>query len=228
MVTRGSAKIGTDGAIAVVVVDDHAMFAESLARLLETEKGIVLEGISSTVAEGLELVRRTNPDVVILDYMLPDSEGASAISAILAAAPRSRVLVLTGFGDSRVLASAIDAGCSGFLTKDQAASDLVQAVRELAQGEIHIPPGLLKSLLPARSTRPVPASGAGESLTNREKEVLGFLARGMTTQGIAKELDLSVHTVRTHVQNVIGKLRAHSKLEAVTIAAREGLVDVWR
>jgi len=211
----------TPETIRLILVDDHEMFAEGVARLLAKEPGFVLAGIASRCDTGIGLARESSPDIAIVDYQLPDGDGASLAGQILTVSPTTRVLMLTGSADPRALISAIDAGCAGFVTKDKAFAELVTAVRLVHGGEAFIPPALLASLLPrmGRTYR-----GLGSDLTPREREILQVLATGAANQAIADQPFLSVHTVRNHVQNILVKLDAHSKLEAVAIAVREGLI----
>jgi two-component system, NarL family, response regulator DevR len=204
----------------IAVVDDHEMFAESIARVLATQPDLEVVGVARTSAEGAALVEATRPDVAVLDYQLPDADGAEAAARLRAVSPETRVLILTGLADERLLTAAIDAGCAGFLTKDRAVDELVRAVRLVHAGDAYVPPGMLANLLPrlGRNYR-----GVGTDLTPREREVLELLALGLSNQAIAERLVLSVHTVRHHVQNVLAKLGAHSKLEAVA-TAREGIL----
>jgi DNA-binding NarL/FixJ family response regulator len=211
-----------DTTVGVLIVDDHRMFSESLARLLADEDGIEVLGVAATGADAVEMVNRLHPNVVLMDYQLPDQDGVAVTAAIRRENPTVMVVMLTGSTEDRVLLAAIDAGCSGFLTKDRAAGEVVHAVRAAAVGEALISPALLARLLPKlnRTRRSL-----GEDLSDREREILGFLARGMTNKVIAAELFLSVNTIRNHVQSVLAKLGAHSKLEAVSTAVREGIID---
>lgn len=210
-----------DEPIRVVVIDDHRMFAESLARLLSDEPDIEVVATEGDGMTGLRAVERHDPRVVLLDNQLPGQAGVEVAREIRAVRPDTMVVMLTGAVDDRVLLAAIDAGCSGFLTKDHASSAVAEAVRAAAQGEVLIPPALLARLLPQlnRAHR-----GVGSDLSARELEVLELLATGASNKAIAAELSLSVNTVRNHVQQVLVKLDAHSKLEAVATAVREGIV----
>jgi DNA-binding NarL/FixJ family response regulator len=213
------------GSMKVLVVDDHRMFAESLVRLLSDEADIVVSGIAGTVAEAREAARADPPDVVVLDYRLPDGDGARAAELIRHESPDASMVVLTGYSDEEALLAAIEAGCSSFVTKDKAADELVAAVRAAYAGESVISPGMLGRVLP----RLRHDSEAGKpALTPRELEVLGLLAEGLSNAAVAERLVVSVNTVRNHVQNVLTKLGAHSKLEAVTLASRRGLVPLPR
>ena len=211
-----------DTTVGVLIVDDHRMFSESLARLLADEDGIDVLGVAGTGSDAIDMVSRLHPNVVLMDYQLPDQDGVSVTVEVKRQNPSVMVVMLSGSTEDRVLLAAIDAGCSGFLTKDRAAAEVVHAVRAAAVGEALISPALLARLLPKlnRTQRSV-----GEDLSDREREILGFLARGMTNKAIAAELFLSVNTIRNHVQSVLAKLGAHSKLEAVSTAVREGIID---
>jgi DNA-binding NarL/FixJ family response regulator len=208
--------------VRVMVVDDHVMFAESLARLLADEDSIEVVGIADSGAAALELLGQHAPDVVLVDYQMPDQDGVAITAEIKSRSPEVMVVMLTGSTEDRVLLAAIEAGCSGFLTKDRAAAEVAEAVRAAAAGEALISPAQLARLLPrlTRNERTL-----GSDLTERERDVLVELSRGQTNRVIADELHLSVNTVRNYVQSVLTKLGAHSKLEAVSTAVREGIID---
>ncbi len=214
--------VSEDTTVGVLIVDDHRMFSESLARLLADEEGVSVLGVAATGADAIDMVNRLHPNVVLMDYQLPDQDGVAVTVEVKRQNPSVMVVMLTGSTEDRVLLAAIDAGCSGFLTKDRAAAEVVHAVRAAAIGEALISPALLARLLPKlnRTQRSL-----GEDLSDREREILGYLARGMTNKVIAAELFLSVNTIRNHVQSVLAKLGAHSKLEAVSTAVREGIID---
>jgi len=211
----------SDG-ITVLIIDDHQMFAESLARLLSDEEGISVLGSAANGTDGIALAARLRPDVVLVDYMMPKQDGIAITREIKACDSQMMVVMLTGSTDDRVLLAAIDAGCSGFLTKDRAATDVVDAVRAASAGEAVISPAMLARLLP--KLRPV-RHAIGSDLTEREHEILRLLARGWTNKAIASHLHLSLNTVRNYVQYMLAKLGAHSKLEAVSTAVREGIIE---
>jgi len=207
--------------IEVVIVDDHRMFAESLARLLADEDHISVRGVASNRAEGLRLVEQFRPRVLLLDYHMPDADGVLVASEIKERWPETMIVMLTGNAEDQVLFSAIEAGCSGFFTKDRASSEVADAVRGAAAGEALISSEQLVRLLP-RLNRSYRAPGA--DLTERELEVLNLLANGVTNKVIAAELFLSVNTIRNHVQSILTRLGAHSRLEAVATAVRQGII----
>lgn len=210
------------GSIDVIIVDDHRMFAEGLERILAQEDDINVVGLAKTGTEAMALLNSFSPDVVLLDYGMPDEDGAAIAAQIKRRSPTTMIVMLTGFTEDRVLLAAIEAGCSGFLTKDRAAAEVAAAVRAVAVGEALISPATLARLLPKlnRSHRSL-----GDDLTARELDTLRLLARGWTSKAIASELNLSLNTVRNYVQSLLSKLHAHSKLEVVATAVREGIID---
>jgi DNA-binding NarL/FixJ family response regulator len=206
----------------VVIIDDHQMFSESLARLLSEQDDIEVVGVTDDAEGAVDFVGELRPNVVLVDYHMPGRDGVSITAEVKERYPQTMVVMLTSSVDDRVLLAAIDAGCSGFLTKDRAAAEVTSAVRAAAAGEALISPAQLIRLLP-RLTRTHRTVGA--DLTDRERELLQLLAKGGTNKVIAAELHLSVNTIRNYVQSVLTKLGAHSKLEAVATAVREGIID---
>lgn len=207
--------------IGVLLVDDHRMFAESLARLLSTEADIEVLAIATDGATALNLADALDPRVILVDHQMPGQDGVTVAGELKRRNPERMVVMLTGSTDDRLLLAAIEAGCSGFLTKDRAASEVAETVRVAAAGEALITPAMLARLLPriGRTERSL-----GSDLTEREVEVLRLLAAGYANRAVAGELYLSVNTVRNYVQSILVKLGAHSKLEAVATAVREGIV----
>ena len=221
MTANGAIEV-THRPIRVLIVDDHEMFAESVARQLNGEDDLDIVPRASSVSTGVREAEKSRPDVAIVDYLLPDGDGAHATMEILAVSPETRVLMVTGAPDDRLVMSAINAGCVGFLTKVAATAELVSAVRTLAAGEAYIPSSLLGTVL---SEFGAADTGLGADVTKREREVLELLASGASTASVADQLFVSVNTVRNHVQRILLKLGAHSKLEGVAIAVREGLIE---
>lgn len=207
--------------VRVALIDDHAVFVQSLAAALATQPDLEVCGTATTARDGLALVDRCDPHVVLVDYRLPDSSGTELVAALRRRLPEAAVVVLTAVADERLVMDAIEAGCTGLLTKDQHLPEVLAAIRAAARGEAVLPPGLLNRMLPRlrRGER-----GRAEALTDREREVLALMAEGLSNQAMADRLHLSLNTVRNHTRNVLGKLDAHSKLEAVSIATRRGLI----
>lgn len=206
----------------VVIVDDHLMFAESLARLLGDERDIAVAGIASNGAQARSLIAEEPPHVALVDYHLPDVDGVSLARDMLGARPDLGVIILTGSDDDLLMLAAIQAGCSGFLTKDKAATEVADAVRAVAAGEALISAPVLARLLARVDRGPRPP---GSDLTARERDLLEEMARGLTNRAIAETLHLSVNTVRNYTQSILSKFGAHSKLEAVSLAVRYGLIN---
>jgi DNA-binding NarL/FixJ family response regulator len=208
--------------VRVLLIDDHQMFVESLARVLADDDRIDVVGIAATAAAARRLAEQHRPRVALVDFMLPDEDGVELAAGLKAADPGLMAVMLTASTEDRVLVGAIDAGCSGFLTKDRAVTEVVDAVLAAADGEALISPSQLARLLPRLSKT---TQSVGADLTRRELQLLNHLARGQSNKAIAEELHLSVNTIRNYMQSVLIKLGAHSKLEAVSTAVREGLID---
>lgn len=203
----------------VLVVDDHAMVAEGLVDVLSAEPGIDVVGRAATARDAERMAAQFVPDVVVMDYRLPDRDGLSATVAIRSENPDTAVVMVTASDHDTVVAAAVEAGCAAYVTKDRAAQDVVAAVHAAARGEVAFPAAVLQGLL-SRGT----ARARSSALTRREVEVLQLLAEGLSTREVAERFVLSTSTVRNHVQNVLVKLGAHSKLEAVSIATRQGII----
>jgi DNA-binding NarL/FixJ family response regulator len=205
--------------VRVLVVDDHRMFAESLMRLLGDEDDIEVAGIASTVAEAASATREYHPDVVLLDYFLPDGDGAVACEAVRRANPDSKIVMMSASGDESLVGVALDAGCSSFVTKDRTAQELVAAVRTVSSGDTFFATSSLVRLVQTARAGDRPTTSP---LTPRECEVIQLMVEGASTAEISEQLGVSVNTVRNHTQNVLRKLNAHSRLEAAAIAVRLG------
>jgi DNA-binding NarL/FixJ family response regulator len=205
----------------VAIVEDHSMFADGLARIITDEDDFCLVGVAATVADAIALVEQEDPDVVLMDYHLPDGDGVEATKEILKRWPRTKILMLSGGGAHDLVARAIESGCSGFLAKTRPAVDVVAGVRAASRGELVLRSGDLAEALGA-----IRSGTNGNGMTPRELEVLRHLAKGESTEDIANSLYVSVSTVRNHRQNILMKLDAHSKLAAVAIAARHGLISL--
>lgn len=200
----------------VQIVDDHFLFAEALGSVIRDLPEYDLVGIAVTGPQAVSMTHEKQPDVILLDYHLPGYSADQLMPRLRNASPGARVIILTSDTSEASLVKGIQAGVSGFLTKDRALDDVVQALRSVASG---------KSILTDDQLAKVPRAFAdAEQLTIREVEILRLLARGRDTQAIADELTISSNTVRTHLQNTFSKLGAHSKLEAVSIAGRRGLL----
>ncbi len=208
-------------AVTVLICDDHELVADGLAAVLQREDDITVVGQVGTMADAVAAAEGSVPDVVVMDFRLPDGTGAEATAAIKVVHPTAKVLLLTSHDDDAVLAAALESGCVGFLTKNRPVNDIVAAVRRAAADEALITTDLLARLLPqVRSS----TSRREPILTPREQEVLELLSAAATNDVIAQRLFISVNTVRNHVANIMAKLNAHSRLEAVVAARRLDLL----
>jgi DNA-binding NarL/FixJ family response regulator len=205
-----------------LIVDDHEILAEGVRRLLDSCADINVIDVVGTLSDAVEASLRLHPDVVLMDYQLPDGDGVTAVARIKRESPNIQVVMLTGSGDDERLARrAFEVGCCGFLGKSRSVEDLLAVVRAAYAGEVLITPSMLLRLLPKVTHQ---YDGVGAGLSRRELEVLGVMAEGGTDKDIASRLFVSLNTARKHTQNIIRKLGAHSKLEAVVIAVREGVI----
>lgn len=204
----------------VLLVDDHRMFAELLSISLETEADFSVVGVAGSGAEALALATESHPDIVVLDYRLPGENGIRVANRLREVLPGVQIVMLTGQEDESLLRSALAAGCAGFVTKDKGIDNLVGAVRAVCAGQVGIDANATAQLATLS-----PRGRGSSRLTNREAEVLMLLADGVSTREIASRLFISLNTARNHVQRLIAKLGAHSRLEAVAVARRSGLLD---
>jgi len=208
--------------IGVLIVDDHRMFAESLARLLDDDDRITVVGVANSGIAALSQLKRLKPQVVLVDFQMPDQDGVAVTVAIKQSSPATKVVMLSESTDDRIVFAALEAGCSGFLTKDRAASDVIEAVCVADAGGATVSPMILARLLLARGPAP---HTLGSDLSDREIEVLKLFSEGSTNRVIAAQLFLSVNTIRNYVNAILRKLDAHTKLQAVFIANQLGLLD---
>ena len=206
----------------VLVVDDERLFAELMRVALGSAQDMQVVDVVHDVAGAVAATARLRPDVVLSDYHLPDGTGADVARSVRRAAPEASVLVLTGDPSSTVLADVTRSGAVGHLTKSRGLDEVVAAVRVAATGEILFSPSELQRLLVAEPKDVV----LDEPLTARELEVLRLLANGSSTSAASTLLGISTATLRAHVQAILRKLGAHSRLEAVAEAARLGLITL--
>jgi len=214
---------GADETITVAVVDDHLMVAEMLSLVIASQDDMRLVGVAHGVTEAIALVGAEEPRVLLMDFTLPDGDGIDAVRTIIERWPETHVVMLSGSDTDDLLARAIEAGCVGYLAKDRPVDDVLHAIRSAARGELLFGAAELSKLLGRLRQAP---SQSVEWLTTRELEVLKLLAKGHSTEGIANQLFISINTVRNHVGRILNKLGAHSKLEAVAIAARDKLINL--
>ena len=212
--------------IRVLICDDQQVVCEGLRAILSTAPQIEVVGLARHGADALERIPATRPDVVLMDLKMPVMNGVQATREIRARFPGVRVLVLTTYDADQWVLDAVRAGASGYLLKDSPGDALIAAVEGTAAGKTHLDPAVAGRLLDqvARGA-PDPASPALDSLTEREREVLGLLGRGYSNAAIASRLQLTEGTVRNHVSAVLGKLDVSDRTQAALIALRCGLVN---
>jgi DNA-binding NarL/FixJ family response regulator len=211
--------------IGVLVVDDHAVVRRGLAAYLESADGIEAVAEAVNGRDALVQLRRLAtenrlPKVVLMDVLMPEMDGISAIGEILASYPDVRVVMLTSFGEVERVYAALQAGAAGYLLKDADPDEVAAAIRAAARGEVHLDPAVA-----GRLTRQLVSPPTGlAALTARERTVLALVARGLSNRQIAAELYISDRTARTHVSHVLTKLQLSSRTQAALVAIREGLI----
>lgn len=211
--------------IRILIADDHAVVREGLRAVIAAEPGMELVGEAKDGIEAVLKARSLQPDVILLDLVMPGQDGVEAIGQIMGENPGARILVVTGFGDDEKLFAAIKAGALGYLLKDASPQILLQAISDVNRGESSLHPAVARKLIQElnRSSRLSPAE---EPLTEREVEVLSLVARGLFNQEIAEKLVIGERTVRNHVSNILGKLHLANRTQAALYALREGLAEL--
>jgi DNA-binding NarL/FixJ family response regulator len=210
----------------VAIVDDHRMLTDAIQLLLRGEQGIEIVGAFETAEEALNSLEQSRPDIVLMDIDLPGMDGIEATRRLLEADPHIRVVVITAFQESDLLAQAIQLGAVGYIPKTHAAEHLVQVIRLVGDGQMVLPSEHLADLfsgLPAPRRPPGPAKQPQE-LTLREIRILQEIADGWSTVEIATHLSLSPSTIRGHLKDIMVRLDVHSQAEAVASAFRRGLI----
>lgn len=208
--------------IRVLIADDHAIVREGLRSLIATDPQLKLVGEASDGEEAVRLFAELLPDVTLLDLMMPRKDGITAIEEIKAGCPEAKILVLTSFVEDEKVFPAIKAGALGYLLKETSPDDLLQAIREVYQGESSLSPAIARKLI-NELNRPSDAPRTDEPLSGRELEVLVLIAEGLSNQEIADQLVVSERTVRNHVGNILSKLHLANRTQAALYAVRKGL-----
>jgi NarL family two-component system response regulator LiaR len=211
--------------IRVLIADDHAIVRKGICALLATEPNIEVVGEAQDGREALTVAQKSQPDVILMDLVMPGMSGLEATRQITANQPDVRVLVLTSFaGDDKVF-PAIKAGALGYLLKDSGPEELVQAIQQVYRGESSLHPSIARKLLRELSD-PSQRGADTDPLTEREIEVLQLVARGRSNRDISVQLAISEATVRTHVSKILSKLNLCSRTQAALYALREGLASL--
>jgi DNA-binding NarL/FixJ family response regulator len=217
--------------VRLLICDDHKILTDALATVVGLDG--TLEMVAPPVHEpesAIEICTEQLPDVVLMDIVFKGGmSGIDATRKIKEVSPSTKVVIMTAHDEDRLLVEAVEAGASGFLGKDEAAEELLAAAKAAAEGEVLIDPGTLTRLLAQVARERAEQRDAQmllNDLTDREREILQLLAEGMRNDDIASKLFISPQTVQTHVRNILGKLRVHSKLEAVAFAVKHGAITV--
>lgn len=211
--------------IRVLIVDDHTVVRDGLNALLSAEPGMKVIGMAGDGQEAVRLAKELQPDVILLDLVMPKMDGVKATQEIKKVYPQARILMLTSFAENHQVFSAIKAGAIGYLMKDTSSDELIQAIRDTYENRPALGPDIARKLMMDIQNR------EGEKLdenglTEREVEILQYMALGKTNQDIADELFLSERTVRTHVTNILAKLGLSNRTQAVLYALREGIAHI--
>jgi DNA-binding NarL/FixJ family response regulator len=210
--------------IRLLLVDDHEVVRRGLRGFLELQDDIEIVGEAGNGRQGVEAAHALRPDVVLMDLLMPELDGVGAITAIKADLPEVEVVALTSFVEEARVTAALEAGASGFILKDADADDVADAIRAAHRGEVHLDPQVASLLARRVRERAAAVANPAEPLTDREREVLGLVARGMSNKAIAERLAITERTARTHVSNILGKLGLASRTQAALYAVEHGMV----
>ena len=202
--------------IRILIVDDHAIVRMGLAAILGTKADLEVVGDAEDGSAAIQKAQKLRPDVVLMDIVMPEMDGATATAKILQLLPQTKVIILTSFGEADGIAHALDAGASGALMKNVDYSELVTAIRAVMEGETVVAPEIRKMI---KDMPPVP------ELSERQRDILISISRGLTDADIATQLNLSPYSVREHITTIFKKLDVANKAEAVAIATRKHLLN---
>jgi DNA-binding NarL/FixJ family response regulator len=219
----------TDSTARILLVDDHELFREGLAGLINAQPDMTVAGQAGDGLEALTLARDLQPDLIVMDINMPICDGLEATRLIRADLPETRIIVLTIHDEDEKLFAAIKAGANGYMLKDTNSDEFLQGVRSGLKGEASLPPRLATSLLDefsrlAQQAAATTPEAETADLTPRELDVLNLIATGATNQEISVALAISLHTTKSHVRNILGKLHAANRRQAARLAARHGLL----
>jgi DNA-binding NarL/FixJ family response regulator len=217
----------SDGPIRVLVADDQALMRTGFRMILDAQEDLEVVGEAIDGRDAIRQFERLRPDVVVMDVRMPSMDGIEATRRLTAHDPPARILILTTFDLDEHVYDALRAGASGFLLKDRPSEELIAAVRVVAAGEALLAPTVTRRLIAefARRAPAAPRSAELEELTDREREVLVLMARGLSNAEIASALFVAETTVKTHVGRVLHKLRLRDRAQAVVVAYESGLVQ---
>lgn len=211
-------------AIKIMVVDDHPMVRKGLSMFISGFSDLQLVGEAANAAAALELYRRERPDVVLMDLVMPEEDGASIIHRIRQEFPQAAMIALTSFGEEHLIQAALRAGARGFLYKTVSVDELAQTIRQVHQGRAILDPKASDVMLRMISSSTWHQAPELDELSERENQVLQLLVEGLTNKQIAAQLQLRPSTVKQYISNILAKLHAQSRTEAVAAALKMGLI----
>ena len=211
--------------IRVLIVDDHSVVRMGLRVFLDLQPDIEVVGEASDGSEGVAVARRLEPDVILMDLLMPNMDGITAIGRIKAERPETEIVTMTSFIEEDKVTAALEAGASGYVLKDAEAEEVAAAVRAAYAGEVHLDPAVARLLAQRMRLRKSPGDELAEPLTDREKDVLNLLGQGMSNKEIGSSLFITERTARTYVSNILGKLGFASRTQAALYAVEHKLVE---
>jgi len=211
--------------IKVLIADDHAIVRTGLRALIHSESTMELVGEATGGYETIELVEKTQPNVLVLDLSMPDLDGIAVTRKIKPQFPNLHILILTLHEDEALLKAALKAGASGYILKRAAEAELISAIHTILRGDLYVDPSMVRRLLTDEALPSVPSTQSTEMLTPREIDVLKLIVQGYTNRQIGEELSISIRTAESHRANLSEKLGLHSRVELVRYAREHGLIE---
>ena len=211
--------------IRILIADDHELVRQGLMALLSVKPGIEVIGQAEDGVKVVELAHSLNPDIILMDLLMPRKNGIEATREIKTDNPDARILIITSFAEDENVYQAIKAGALGYLLKDSSPQELMQAIHDVCEGRLSLHPNIASKLI-EELNKPIETKPTEDPLTEREVEVLKLVARGRTNQEIAEELVVSERTVGAHVSNILSKLHLANRTQAALFALRTGLTDL--
>ena len=214
--------------IRILIVDDHVVLREGMRNLLEREKDMEVVGEANDGEEAVNMVSELEPDLILMDIVMPRLTGVEATRQIKQISPATNIMILTAYSDTRYIVGLLEAGACGYLLKSARSNEIIRAIRAAYSGDSVLDPTITKKLLQrvAGLVKESDKPEIKENLTSRENEILGLAAKGMSNKDIANTLSLSVRTIKAHLTNIFNKMGASSRTEAITKGLREGFITL--